>query len=57
MRYDLDEANQIMTLCDRCGCEIPQEEANDGDGEWEGAMLCNDCYATVSIPTEEEEMR
>ena len=41
-----DEGN--VTICDRCGEEIPLDEANDGEdewGEWDGAMLCDDCYA------------
>lgn len=37
-----------MTICDRCGIEIPVAEANYAGSElptWEGATLCNECYA------------
>ena len=37
-----------MTICDRCGMEIPVAEANYAGSElptWEGATLCNECYA------------
>ena len=37
-----------MTICDRCGMEIPIAEANYAGSElptWEGATLCNECYA------------
>lgn len=38
--------DESVTICDRCGEEIPLDEANDGTaGEWEGAALCNECYA------------
>ena len=36
------------TICDRCGDEINLAEANYAGPElplWEGATLCNDCYA------------
>lgn len=44
------------TICDRCGDEIPAEEANDVEGgKWEGATLCNDCYAeVVALPQDDE---
>lgn len=36
------------TICDKCGNEISTEEANNCEsGDWEGATLCNDCYAEV----------
>ena len=37
-----------MTICDRCASELPVAEANYAGSElptWEGATLCNDCYA------------
>ena len=37
-----------MTICDRCGEEIAVSEANYAGSElptWEGATLCNECYA------------
>ncbi len=37
-----------MTICDRCGSEIAVSEANYAGSElptWEGATLCNECYA------------
>ena len=37
-----------MTICDRCGEEIVVAEANYAGSElptWEGATLCNECYA------------
>ena len=36
------------TICDRCGDEIDIDEANYAGSElptWEGATLCNECYA------------
>ena len=36
------------TICDGCGSEIDLAEANYAGPElplWEGATLCNDCYA------------
>ena len=36
------------TICDRCASEIDLAEANYAGPElplWEGATLCNDCYA------------
>lgn len=36
------------TVCDRCGDEIAVDEANYAGPElptWEGATLCNECYA------------
>jgi len=42
---------EITTICDRCGAEIPVAEANVADsGDWEGATLCNDCYAEECAP-------
>ena len=42
------------TICDRCSREIPVEEANSCDsGDWEGATLCNDCYAKVCRENDE----
>jgi hypothetical protein len=38
----------ITTICDRCGDEIDLASANYAGPElplWEGATLCNDCYA------------
>lgn len=43
------------TICDRCGKEIKTEEANDVEnGEWAGAVLCNDCYTLVVFDEDEE---
>ena len=42
------------TICDRCGCEINLAEANYAGPElpfWEGATLCNECYAAERPPT------
>ena len=36
------------TICDRCGEGIAVSEANYAGSElpkWEGAILCNECYA------------
>lgn len=36
----------VNTMCDACGRAISLDEANDVEGgEWDGATLCNDCYA------------
>ena len=43
-----DALGQLTTICDRCGSEIDLAEANYAGPElplWEGATLCNDCYA------------
>ncbi len=34
-----------LTICDKCGIEILLIESNEGEGDWESATLCNDCYA------------
>jgi len=42
------------TICDRCGCDLDLAEANYAGPElplWEGATLCNDCYAAERPPT------
>ena len=42
--------DEMMTVCDRCGEEIPLAEVNSVDEEgheWQWASLCNDCYAEV----------
>ena len=47
----IDEAVKVWrrnvdTMCDACGRAISLDEANDVEGgEWDGATLCNDCYA------------
>ena len=43
-------------ICDRCGREIAEEEANDAppNSDWAGAILCNDCYAEVAFEQEGE---
>ena len=44
----VDDLDEPLTICDRCGSEIPVSEANYAGSElptWEGATLCNDCYA------------
>lgn len=44
------QEGEIWTICDRCGTELLLGESNDGNedcGDWEGASLCNDCYAQV----------
>ena len=41
-------APEPWTICDRCGSEIAVSEANYAGSElptWEGATLCNECYA------------
>ena len=46
MTPNLDDL-ETMTICDRCGEEIPLAEANYAGPElptWEGATLCNECY-------------
>ena len=45
--------DETLTVCDRCGEEIPLAEANSVDEEgheWQYATLCNDCYAEVVAP-------
>ena len=42
------------TICDGCGCEIALAAANYAGPElpfWEGATLCNECYAAERPPT------
>ena len=42
------------TICDRCGCDLDLAEANYAGPElplWEGATLCNECYAAERPPT------
>lgn len=37
------------TICDGCARAVPLEETcTPGSGEWEGATLCNDCYAELA---------
>jgi hypothetical protein len=46
------EDDAITTICDRCGDEINLAEANYAGPElplWEGATLCNDCYAAERV--------
>jgi hypothetical protein len=48
LRVIIFEDTTITTICDRCGDEIELAEANYPGPElpaWEGATLCNDCYA------------
>ena len=45
---DDHDAPEPWTICDRCGEEIAVAEANYAGSElptWEGATLCNECYA------------
>ena len=45
---DDHSAPEPWTICDRCGEEIAVSEANYAGSElptWEGATLCNECYA------------
>ena len=36
------------TICDRCGGDVDIDETDSLDsGEWEGAVLCPDCFAEV----------
>jgi hypothetical protein len=52
LRVIIFEDDAITTICDRCGCEINQAEANYPGPElpaWEGATLCNDCYAAERV--------
>lgn len=47
MKPPFDDTDRT-TICDRCGDEINLAEANHAGPElplWEGATLCNDCYA------------
>jgi len=48
---DDQDDDETLTVCDRCGDEIPLAEANSVDEEgheWQYATLCNDCYAEVA---------
>ena len=50
---DDHDAPEPWTICDRCGEGIAVAEANYGGSElptWEGATLCNDCYAAEASP-------
>ena len=41
------------TICDNCGSEVALAEANAGDfGDWDGATLCNECYAELRFAHE-----
>ena len=45
---DDHDTPEPWTICDRCGEEIAVAEANYAGSElptWEGATLCNECYA------------
>ena len=47
MKTPFDDTDRT-TICDGCGDEIERAEANYAGTElplWEGATLCNDCYA------------
>jgi hypothetical protein len=47
MKPPFDDTDRT-TICDRCGDEINLAEATYAGPElplWEGATLCNDCYA------------
>jgi hypothetical protein len=44
-----------VSLCDRCSCELPEEDdINDGpeDSEWEGCVLCDVCLKLVEDANE-----
>ena len=48
LRVIFFDDDQRTTICDGCGCEIALDEANYAGPElplWEGATLCNECYA------------
>ena len=48
LRVIFFDDDQRTTICDGCGCEIDLAEANYAGPElptWEGATLCNECYA------------
>ena len=50
--FDLGEDDAITTICDRCGCDLDLAEANYAGPElplWEGATLCNECYAAERV--------
>ena len=50
---DDHDASDLWTICDRCGEGIAVAEANYAGSElptWEGATLCNDCYAAEASP-------
>ncbi len=43
------------TICDNCGSEVALAEANTGDfGDWDGATLCNECYAELRFAHERD---
>jgi len=47
---DDQDDDETLTVCDRCGDEIPLAEANSVDEEgheWQYATLCNDCHTEV----------
>ena len=49
MKVFFFDDDAITTICDRCGDDIAIDEANYAGSElptWEGATLCNECYAT-----------
>ena len=52
---DEKRIEMVMTICDRCGHEIPLVEASDGIGEYEGGVLCSDCYAEVFFELQRDE--
>ena len=49
--------SRVTTLCDRCGREIPQEEASDGFGEFEEGTLCLNCAAVLALEQHFEELK
>jgi hypothetical protein len=55
MKSPFDDTDRT-TICDRCGSEIDLAEANYAGPElplWEGATLCNDCYANAILTKDE----
>lgn len=43
------------TICDNCGSEVALAEANTGDFcDWDGATLCNECYAELRFAHERD---
>lgn len=52
LRVIIFDDDQRTTICNGCGSEIDLVEANYAGPElplWEGATLCNDCYAAERV--------
>jgi len=44
------------TICDCCGEEIETASASNGIGEYEGGVLCSECYAVELSNIEDTEV-